>query len=160
MHIVYLGLGTNLGSKRENLKQATQFIKRKIGKIISQSSLYETIPWGYQSDNLFINMVIKIETEKSPFEILSLTKEIEQCMGRIHKTVNAVYQDRVIDIDILFYDDNIIDSNSLKIPHPLIADRLFVLEPLNEIAADFIHPILHLSINQLKQNIQCIKKDT
>ena len=131
----FLSLGTNLGNKQENLQIAIQYIAEKIGKIIAQSSVMETDPWGFVSENTFLNMVIKVETSLSPLEILKETQKIEKLMGRTQKTQQA-YQDRIIDIDIILYDDIILDTPELKLPHPLLHERDFVLKPLCEIAPD------------------------
>jgi len=136
-HQVYLGLGSNLGNRWENLEQAIRFIDEQVGTVTRQSSFVETEPWGFQSDNRFLNAVILCETDKTPREILRLTQQIERDMGR-HKNVNRRltnrnYTDRPIDIDILLYDDLSVDEPDLKIPHPLMHERDFVMLPLREI---------------------------
>ena len=136
-HQVYLGLGSNLGNRWENLEQAIRFIDEQVGTVTRQSSFVETEPWGFQSDNRFLNAVILCETDKTPREILRLTQLIERDMGR-HKNVNRRltnrnYTDRPIDIDILLYDDLTVDEPDLKIPHPLMYERDFVMLPLREI---------------------------
>ena len=139
---VFLGLGTNLGDKRDNLLTAVDHIKEKIGKVTSLSSFYETEPWGFKSDNSFLNAALCVETSLEPVAILHIIKEIEVEMGRTQKSVNKVYSDRPIDIDILLYDDMIIKTEELTIPHPLMTERDFVMKPLVEIAGDTVHPIL------------------
>ena len=139
---VFLGLGTNLGDKRNNLLTAVTNIEEKIGKVTSLSSFYETEPWGFKSDNSFLNAALCVETSLEPVAILHIIKEIEVEMGRTQKSVNKVYSDRPIDIDILLYDDMIIKSDELTIPHPLMTERDFVMKPLVEIAGDTVHPIL------------------
>lgn len=139
---VFLGLGTNLGDKRDNLLTAVNHIEEKIGKVTSLSSFYETEPWGFKSDNSFLNAALCVETSLEPVAILHIIKEIEVEMGRTQKSVNKVYSDRPIDIDILLYDDMIIKSEELTIPHPLMTERDFVMKPLMEIAGDTVHPIL------------------
>jgi len=136
-HQVYLGLGSNLGNRWENLEQAIRFIDEQVGTVTRQSSFVETEPWGFQSDNHFLNAVVLCETDKTPREILRLTQQIERDMGR-HKNVNRRltnrnYTDRPIDIDILLYDDLTVNEPDLKIPHPLMHERDFVMIPLNEI---------------------------
>ena len=136
-HQVYLGLGSNLGNRWENLEQAIRFIDEQVGTVTRQSSFVETEPWGFQSDNRFLNAVVLCETDKTPREILRLTQQIERDMGR-HKNVNRRltnrnYTDRPIDIDILLYDDLSVDEPDLKIPHPLMHERDFVMLPLREI---------------------------
>ena len=139
---VFLGLGTNLGDKRNNLLTAVNHIEEKIGKVTSLSSFYETEPWGFKSDNSFLNAALCVETPLEPVAILHIIKEIEVEMGRTQKSVNKVYADRPIDIDILLYDDMIIKSEELTIPHSLITERDFVMKPLVEIAGDTVHPLL------------------
>ena len=129
----FLALGTNLGNKENNLQNAIQHIAKKLGKVIAQSSVIESEPWGFVSENSFLNMVIKVETALSPLEVLKKTQQIERLMGRTKKT-HTSYQDRIIDIDIILYDDVILDTPELKLPHPLFRKRDFVLIPLREIA--------------------------
>ena len=144
----FLSLGTNLGNKQENLQISIRYIAEKIGKVVAQSSVMETVPWGFVSKNTFFNMVIEVETIFSPLEILKKTQKIEKLMGRIEKT-NDVYQDRIIDIDIILYDDIILDTPELKLPHPLFPKRDFVLKPLCEIAPEYIHPVLEKPVKEL-----------
>jgi 2-amino-4-hydroxy-6-hydroxymethyldihydropteridine diphosphokinase len=149
MSIVYLSLGTNLGNKQNNISSATQLIEERIGKITVQSALYSYEPWGFYSINRFLNTAIKVETSLSPHELLNESQEIELLLGRTIKSKNGEYHDRLIDIDILFYDNLIINEPNLIIPHALLEQRLFVLEPLCEIAPDFMHPKLKRSIKEL-----------
>ena len=132
-HQVYLGLGSNLGDKAWNLSEAIRLIGERVGQVIRQSSFIETDPWGFQSDNTFLNAVILCETDKTPREVLLLTQQIERDMGRRQKSVSVGYIDRTIDIDILLYDDLTVDEPDLKIPHPLMHQRNFVMRPLEEI---------------------------
>ena len=132
-HEVYLGLGTNLGDKAQNLKDAISRISDAVGRILRQSSFIETEPWGFESSNRFLNAVVLCETEKTPREVLLLTQQIERDMGRKQKSVSVGYVDRPIDIDILLYDDLTVDEPDLKIPHPLMHQRDFVMIPLEEI---------------------------
>ena len=132
-HQVYLGLGSNLGNKEWNLSEAIRLIGERVGQVLRQSSFIETEPWGFQSDNSFLNAVILCETDKTPREVLLLTQQIERDMGRRQKSVSVGYADRIIDIDILLYDDLTIDEPDLKIPHPLMHQRDFVMRPLQEI---------------------------
>ena len=146
---VFLGLGTNLGDKRNNLLTAVTNIEEKIGKVTFLSSFYETEPWGFKSDNSFLNAALCVETSLEPVAILHIIKEIEVEMGRTQKSVNKVYSDRPIDIDILLYDDMIIKTEELTIPHPLMTERDFVMKPLVEIAGDTVHPLLEKKLVEL-----------
>ena len=123
-HLVYFSLGSNLGNKRE---------KEQIGVLLRQSAFLETEPWGFQSDNSFVNAAICMETPLDPFEVLAKTQEIERELGRTLKSTNGEYHDRIIDIDILLYDDLHINTPQLTIPHPLMEQRDFVMIPLREI---------------------------
>ena len=138
---VYLSLGTNLGQKERNLKMAVEKINEKIGKVTSLSSFYETAPWGFDSDNGFINAAACVTTTHTPMEVLSLTQAIDTELGRTLKSKDGIYHDRLIDIDILLYDDLILDTPELKIPHPLMTERNFVLDPLREISPNLVYPI-------------------
>ena len=131
----YLGLGTNLGEdKAANLRQAVDMLHEQAGHVFACSTFIESEPWGFQSTNTFLNAVIAIETTYTPHQLLAITQSIERAMGRTHKSTNGNYTDRIIDIDILLYDDIIIDTPELTIPHPLILQREFVYRPLLEIA--------------------------
>ena len=132
-HQVYLGLGSNLGDKEWNLSEAIRLIGEKVGEVLRQSSFIETEPWGFESENRFLNAVILCPTTKTPREVLEITPQIERDMGRRQKSVSIGYADRTIDIDILLYDDLTIDEPDLKIPHPLMYQRDFVMRPLKEI---------------------------
>lgn len=139
LHTVYLSLGTNLGDKEHNLVSAITEIERRIGPIRAQSAFLATEPWGFESPNTFLNAAIRVETELSPHALLKVTQQIERDMGRTQKsTVNnqlstVNYHDRIIDIDILLYDDLQIHTKKLTIPHPHMYERDFVLIPLKEI---------------------------
>ena len=132
MHAVYLGLGSNMGDRRQNIEKAVALIGERVGQVVRQSSLMETEPWGFASENRFLNGVVLCQTELSPREVLQTTQKIERELGRKRKkTLN--YSDRPIDIDILLYDDLHVDEPDLKIPHPLMEQRDFVMIPLKEI---------------------------
>jgi len=141
MHIVFLSLGTNLGDKEKNLNDAIAHIQRRIGLIRAKSAFIQTEPWGFDSDNSFLNAAIKVETELSPIDILRETQDIEKRLGRTQKSVDGHYHDRIIDIDLLMYFDSQecvgdgvhINSPELTLPHPLMNERDFVLIPLKQI---------------------------
>jgi len=145
---VYLALGTNLGDRYSHLQEARTLIAGKIGSFSAISSIYETEPWGFESENKFLNQVVAVETDLSPLEILDRTQEIERQIGRKEKTGHS-YQDRLIDIDLLLYGDTVLNTGKLQLPHPLLHKRKFVLEPLNEIAPDLVHPVLGQTSRQL-----------
>jgi len=136
MHQVYLGLGTNLGDKEANLKAAVEEIGKRVGEVTSLSAFHSSEPWGFESENSFLNAVCCVSTFFSPIEVLRLTQDIERSLGRFKKSVNRQYSDRLIDIDILLYDDLRIATPELTIPHPLMWQRDFVMIPLHEIAPD------------------------
>lgn len=148
-HTAYLSLGSNLGNKKENLRNAIHHIEEQVGPLTSQSAFHISEPWGFLSDNNFVNCVIAVNTTLSPTELLGTTQHIEQIMGRHHKTIAGQYTDRLIDIDILFYDSLIMQSSTLTIPHPLLHQRRFVLEPITQIAPDMVHPLLQQSMAAL-----------
>jgi 2-amino-4-hydroxy-6-hydroxymethyldihydropteridine diphosphokinase len=136
---LYLSLGTNLGDKEQNLRRAAEEIEKQIGKITSLSAFYVTAPWGFESGNSFLNAAACVETTLSPIEVLKKTQEIERTLGRAHKSVDGIYSDRLIDIDLLLYDDLTLHvttpwGDTLILPHPLMTEREFVMKPLAEIA--------------------------
>jgi 2-amino-4-hydroxy-6-hydroxymethyldihydropteridine diphosphokinase len=147
MKKVFLSLGSNLGDRAENLKQAETKIVEYIGSVSSASSVYETEPWGFESDMQFLNKVLCISTDLSPSGLLGRILMIESQMGRIRcETLN---KSRNIDIDILLYDNDEVDEPALKIPHPRMQERLFVLVPLVEIAPNLVHPVLKKRMRSL-----------
>ncbi len=152
-HNVYLGLGSNLGDRGENLDNAIDHIEERIGEVIAPSAVYITEPVGFESANQFLNAACRVQTKLTPIEVLQATQWIEKEMGRDVKSQGERYTDRIIDIDVLLYEDVILDSADLKLPHPHIHERSFVLFPLAEIAGEYMHPILHKTINQLKDAI-------
>jgi len=129
----YLGLGTNLGDKYENLQRALILIAERAGDITAKSSVVDSAPWGFNSVNQFLNMVVVVETQLQPLELLRCLQGIEKELGRKKSKKIADYQDRIIDIDILLYEDWEVDLPELKIPHPQMKMRDFVIKPLNEI---------------------------
>lgn len=149
MMYVYFGLGTNLGDKEQNLRLAVRKIEERVGKVVSLSAFYATAPWGFSSEHTFLNAATCVETLLPPLSVLHLTQEIEREIGRTHKSVGGVYSDRVIDIDLLLYGDRVLDTPELKLPHPLMHERRFVMEPLAEIAPDLVHPILKKKMREL-----------
>lgn len=154
MATLYLSLGTNLGDRRSNLEAALTLIGQKIGKVEAVSSILETEPWGFDSPNRFLNLAAKVKTELNPLDVLKTTQKIEKSMGRTSKTGARGYQDRIIDIDLLMYDEVVMESPELTIPHRLMHKRRFVLEPLAEISPELVHPVIHKTISQLLNEIQ------
>ena len=140
MALTYLGLGTNLGNKQQNLNDAIAALSVEVGGIMAVSSFRISAPWGFDSENTFLNAVVLMETELTPLSLLKKTQEIERSLGRTAKSTSG-YADRLIDIDILLYDNLFVDQPALKIPHPLIMERDFVIIPLVEIAPDLVHPV-------------------
>lgn len=140
MAIAYLALGTNIGNKRRNMITAAALLAERVGDVLALSGFYETEPWGFQSENTFLNAALQLDTSLSPLELLKATQEIEIEMGRTQKS-NGAYHDRIIDIDILLYDNLVLQTPELTLPHPLMHERLFVMEPLAEIAPNVIHPV-------------------
>ncbi len=152
MSIVYLSIGSNLGNKKENCLRAIELLEKKGIKIRKKSSLYETKPWGIKNQPLFLNMAIEIETDLQPEKLLKLLKDIEIKLGR-KRTIK--WGPRIIDLDILLFNDIIVDKKDLKIPHPLMHKRDFVLKPLSEIAPEIYHPLLKCRIDELLQQCAC-----
>jgi len=147
MHKVFLGIGGNIGDKKKNFVKCWELVEKMLGKIILLSPVYETPPWGFVSENNFWNQVICIETSFEPEALLKEIRKIEYLFGRDIKTKG--YCSREMDIDILYFDDLILKTDFLEIPHSLIHERLFVLKPLSDIAPDFIHPILQKTSLQM-----------
>ena len=154
MATVYLGLGTNICNKEENLTRAIEALSLALGHYAALSSFIETAPWGFDSDNAFLNCVVAFETEISPQQLLDTTEDIERKLGRTIKSNEGVYHDRIIDIDILLYGNKVIDTPRLTIPHPLMHLRNFVLEPLSEITPNLVHPTIGKSIKQLAAELR------
>ena len=151
MRKIYLSIGSNKGNRYSFIKEALRLIRKDIGKVILMSKIYETKSWGFQSDD-FLNICITIKSDLLPSELLNKLKNIEDKIGRIRNSTKILA--REIDIDILFYSDKIVDDEDLIIPHPRLHLRNFVLYPLNDIASDFIHPILLKPINELLEECE------
>ncbi len=150
---VYLGLGTNIGSKKDNLTRAIDLLSLALGKCAALSQFIETAPWGFESSNTFLNCAAAFDTMLSPLELLSATQHVEREMGRTQKSHNGIYHDRIIDIDILLIEDTVIESGRLTVPHPLMHKRTFVLEPLCQIAPNAMHPAIGKSIRELLEEL-------
>lgn len=148
MAIAYLALGTNIGNKRRNMITAAALLAERVGDVLALSGFYETEPWGFQSDNAFLNAALQLETSLPPLELLKATQQIEIEMGRTQKS-NGAYHDRIIDIDILLYDDLVLRTPELTLPHPLMHERRFVMEPLAEIAPNLVHPVLKKTVIEI-----------
>ncbi len=151
--MIILSIGTNLGNKTLNINNAIAEIN-KICQITAISSPLTTEPWGFKSSNSFLNIAISIETNLTPLQLLDATQKIETLLGRTAKSSNLNYADRIIDIDIIAFNSQIINSELLTIPHPLAHKRDFVLIPIAEIAPQWIHPTLQLSASQLLANLR------
>jgi 2-amino-4-hydroxy-6-hydroxymethyldihydropteridine diphosphokinase len=147
MYQVFLGIGGNIGNKRLNFEKVHFWIEKELGKILCQSSVYETAPWGFSANENFWNQVLLIETELRPEELLVKINRIEKAFGR--KREPGKYTSREMDIDILYHEDLAVETEKLTIPHPHLAQRMFVLAPLAEIAPEFRHPVLNKTHLQL-----------
>ena len=144
--VAYISLGSNLGDRILFLKEARNFIKSNIGNIIVESKIYETAAWGNTNQPNFLNQILETETKLSPKQLLEACLNIEKKLGR---TRVKIWDQRTIDLDILFYDKHIVQHENLTIPHPYMHLRNFILVPMNEIAPDFVHPVLEFSMSQL-----------
>ena len=147
--LLYLSLGSNLGDREHNIRLALRMMESQIGELIRQSSFVETEPWGFDSANAFINAAACYLTPLAPQEVLLRLKAIERKLGRTVKSTDGVYHDRPIDIDILLYGREIIDTSQLRVPHPLMLQRDFVMIPLSEIISDD-------DMEWLKNNENCV----
>ena len=145
---VYFLIGGNLGNREQILKDTAEQLNEKVGEIYLISSIYETEPWGFEHELSFLNQVVVCETTLLPIEVLNSTQEIELNLGRVRKKNR--YSERTIDIDLLFYDDLIMDTERLELPHPRMGERMFALAPLSEIIPEFIHPISFKTVQTIK----------
>ena len=158
MNKVFLGIGTNLGDRSANLKEALTKINEIIGRVSGRSSVYETEPWGFKADEQFYNMVAVVETQLSPSGVLGAILMIEALLGRVRS--GKQYTSRNIDIDILLYNDLVMNDEALTIPHPHLHERKFVLVPLCEISPQLVHPVLKKNVKELVElcKDQCLIK--
>jgi 2-amino-4-hydroxy-6-hydroxymethyldihydropteridine diphosphokinase len=148
-HIVYLALGSNMGNRLANLKSAISNLTPQMA-VKKQSPVYETPPWGFADQAVFLNQVVKVETYLKPEALLGHLKRLEAALGRVKSFENGP---RLIDIDILFFDDVVLDTPPLVIPHPRLHERAFVLVPLADIAPDLVHPVLHKPVGKLLKGV-------
>lgn len=142
-------LGSNLGPRSRKLDDACNLIDKHAGKITKHSSVYESEPWGFQDENKFLNQVVFIETQMEPVALLRTLQNLEDELGKVRTSQEESYSSRIIDIDILFYHNEIIETRELTIPHQLLHRRKFTLLPLSEIAGDLVHPVFNKTIRQL-----------
>jgi len=155
MNQVYLLLGSNLEDRLELIDKARSLISRRVGAVQSESSVYETEPWGFRTKKKFLNQVVQVDTALAPAGLLETILQIEDALGRKRGPVYR-YESRTIDIDILFYNNSVIHLEKLEIPHPRLHERLFALIPMSELAADLVHPEKGRTISELLQ--QCLDK--
>lgn len=149
MHYL-LSLGSNLGNRTENLSAARQEIAMHCGEIVRESGLYETAPWGFETDSWFYNQVVEVVSSRFPEDMMESILAIETSLGRDRKQ-EETYQSRSVDVDILLLDDQVIETSLVQIPHPRMHQRKFVLVPAVEIAADWVHPIIKKTLSELLQ---------
>lgn len=150
---VYIALGSNLGNKRRNLVTAAALLAERAGEVGAISSFYETEPWGFESEHSFLNAALMLETTLAPLDLLRITQEVERELGRTAKT-DSVYHDRLIDIDLLLYGEEVINQPGLQIPHPLMHRRAFVMTPMAEIAPEVVHPVLGKTMKALSDLLE------
>ena len=151
---LYLSLGSNEGDRELLLRSAIDAIGQLIGPVDGISPFVETEPWGFESPHPFVNVALSVETSLPAMDVLERTQSIERQLGRRRKSIAGRYEDRPIDIDLLLYGDLVLTSERLTLPHPLLPERLFVLEPLAEIAPQILHPTLGKTIQTLRDELR------
>lgn len=165
MEDLYIGLGSNLGNREVLLRRAAKILEERIGGHCRLSAFYETEPWGFRSENKFLNAVAVLRSDKEPGELLRITQTVERELGRQRKSVDGTYNDRPIDIDLLAYGNRVIETDlpsgtpdggtvHLSLPHPLMHRRAFVMEPLAEVAPEAVHPILKKTFTAIWRELQ------
>lgn len=147
MALAYLGIGTNVGHREQNIANCILLIKERIGDVKSVSSIYETEPWGVEGQDNYYNIVLEVETYLQPLSLLQSVQQVENDLGRIRI---EKWGSRIIDVDILFYEDYIFSMDNLIVPHPYVTKRNFVLQPLSEIKPNLIHPKLRLALQSVR----------
>ena len=152
---VFVLLGSNLGDREHIVNQACKMIGERCGKIVAESSLYESEPWGFQSEHWFLNQVVEVQTQLSPDEMMRQLLEIEKELGRDRSTPHEGYVSRPMDLDILYWgEDLLVESQHVIVPHPRLHQRRFTLLPLCDIAPDYVHPIMKKTNLQLLDECQ------
>jgi 2-amino-4-hydroxy-6-hydroxymethyldihydropteridine diphosphokinase len=145
-----LMLGGNVGDRMDYLRQSIDLLRREVGRVMAMSAVYESEPWGFDDPCWFLNQVVAVETDHDPFTLLENIQRIEQVLGRV-RTQNT-YQARTVDIDILLYGNLVMNMPELVIPHPRMVERMFVLQPMTELAPDLKHPVLHFTMSYLRDH--------
>lgn len=155
---MFLGIGANLENRMESIIKAIGLLEKKCGFILNTSNIYESDAWGFESENSFLNLCIKMETILNIQNLLAKCNAIEKEIGRKEKSKDEQYSDRLIDIDILYFNNEIIEKEKLIVPHPKMHERRFVLQPLHDIAPKFIHPLLKKSTAELLHECHDVSK--